>query len=54
MNLVDNIAAFTNVLGTRNPDVVFGFATIPWESVDSRNKFIGELLQLNDNKKIGD
>lgn len=54
MNLVDNIAAFTNVLGTKNPDIVFGFASVEWKSAEERNQFIGELIKLNGNKKIGE
>ena len=54
MNLVDNITAFTNVLGTKNPDIVFGFANLNWKNEDERNGFIDELVKLNGNKKIGE
>jgi hypothetical protein len=54
MSLVNHIAAFTNVLGTRHPDIVFGFASIDWQSDEDRNQFINELVSLNNNQKIGD
>lgn len=54
MNLVNNIEAFTNVLGAKNPDIVFGFASVNWKSNDERDKFIGELIKLNGNQKIGE
>lgn len=54
MNLVDNISAFTNVIGPKFPDVVFGFASIDWKSEEDRNQFISELVSLNDNQKIGE
>jgi hypothetical protein len=53
MSLVNNIAAFTNIIGTEHPDIVFAFASADWQNDDERNKFISELLELNDNKKIG-
>lgn len=54
MSLVNHISAFTNVLGADNPEIVFAFASVPWKSDQDRNQFINELIQLNDNKKIGD
>ena len=54
MSLVNHISAFTNILGPQFPDIVFAFASADWQSDDDRNKFINELLELNDNKKIGD
>jgi hypothetical protein len=54
MSLENHIAAFTNVLGSQHPDIVFGFASIDWASDDQRNQFINELITLNDNKKIGE
>jgi hypothetical protein len=54
MSLVNNIEAFTNVLGAKNPDIVFGFASIDWKNPDERDQFISELVKLNDNKKIGE
>jgi hypothetical protein len=54
MSLVNHIAAFTNVLGTQHPDIVFGFASIDWQSDEDRNQFINELVSLNNNQKIGD
>jgi hypothetical protein len=54
MNIADNISAFTNVIGAKNPDIVFGFASIDWNSKEERNNFINELVKLNGNKKIGD
>lgn len=54
MDLVNNIAAFTNIIGSEHPDIVFAFASADWQSEDERNNFITELLALNDNKKIGE
>ena len=54
MSSVNHIAAFANVIGVRNPEVVFPFATIDWQSDHDRNQFINELVQLNDNQKIGE
>ena len=54
MSLVKNVAAFTNIIGTQNPEVVFALASVDWQNDDERNKFISELLELNDNQKIGD
>lgn len=54
MNLEDNIVAFSNAISPKFPDVVFGFASIEWQDKESRNKFIGELIKLNGNKKIGE
>ena len=53
MSLVNHIAAFTNVLGVEHPDIVFAFASADWANDDERNTFIKELIELNDNKKIG-
>lgn len=53
MNLSENIAAFTNAIGSENPDVVFGLANIDWNSEDDRNSFIHELVKLNNNQRIG-
>jgi hypothetical protein len=54
MSLVNHIAAFTNVLGTEHPDIVFGFASIDWQNDEDRNQFINELVALNNNQKIGE
>lgn len=54
MGLIKNISAFTNVIGTEHPDIVFAFASADWQDDSERDTFINELLELNDNKKIGD
>lgn len=43
MMLAEDIAAFVNVLGVSNPDLVWTLATIPWESDEDRNNFIAEV-----------
>lgn len=53
MDLVNHIAAFTNVLGADHPEIVFGFASADWKSEEDRNQFIDELMSLNNNQKIG-
>jgi len=53
MNLASNIAAFTNMFGAQNANVVFPFAMIDWDSEDDRNNFLSELLVLNNGEKIG-
>lgn len=53
MALENDIAAFANVMGLGNPEVVFAFATIPWESKEERNQFINELISLNGGKLLG-
>jgi hypothetical protein len=54
MNLANNIAAFTNMFGAQNADIVFPFASIDWENDDDRNQFLNELLVMNDGKLIGE
>jgi len=44
---MDDISAFVAVLGLSNPDVVWTFATIPWESQDDRNAFIAEIGNMS-------
>jgi hypothetical protein len=41
--LMEDIAAFANVLGVSDPDLVWTLATVPWKSVDDRNNFITEI-----------
>lgn len=53
MSLVNHIAAFTNALGADHPEIVFGFASMDWQTDDDRNRFIDELIALNNGKKIG-
>ena len=43
MLLARDIAAFVNVLGTSNPDLVWSLANIAWDSEDDRNAFITEV-----------
>lgn len=54
MNFQENVAAFVNVFGVENSEVAFPFGLVDWESADDRNKFIGQILELNNNEKIGD
>ena len=53
MSLDRNIAAFTNLLGQRTPEITFAFALVPWESPEERNKFISELVEINNGFRIG-
>lgn len=43
MLLARDIAAFVNVLGTENPDLVWSLANVGWKSEDERNAFINEI-----------
>ena len=54
MNFQENVAAFVNVFGVENSEVAFPFGLVEWESPDDRNKFIAQILELNNNEKIGD
>lgn len=54
MGLVNHISAFTNIIGSEHPDIAYAFASANWENDGERNQFINELLELNDNQKIGD
>jgi hypothetical protein len=54
MNLAKNIAAFTNMFGAQNADVVFPFATVEWENDEDRNEFLNELLIINKGQRIGE
>lgn len=54
MDLANHIAAFTNMFGSNNPDIVFPFAMIDWQSNDDRNQFLNELLDMNEGKRIGE
>lgn len=54
MNLARNIAAFTNMFGARNAEVLFPFALVNWESEDDRNQFLNELMYLNGGQRIGE
>lgn len=53
MSLDRNIAAFLNLFGSRSPEITFAFALVPWESPEERNKFISELVDLNNGFRIG-
>lgn len=44
--LVNDIAAFVNVLGVTEPDLVWYLATVPWESDSERNVFINEIAKM--------
>jgi hypothetical protein len=54
MNFQENVASFVNVFGVENSEVAFPFGLVEWESSDDRNKFIAQILKLNNNEKIGD
>lgn len=41
--LMEDIAAFTNVLGVSNPDLIWSLATVPWKSQSDRDMFIAEV-----------
>jgi hypothetical protein len=41
--LFDNIDKFASSLGFENAGVVLPLATIPWQSLEDRNAFIGML-----------
>lgn len=45
--LAEDIAAFVNVLGVDDPDLVWSLATIPWASQDERDKFIFEVSKFS-------
>lgn len=53
MLLAKHIAAFTNVFGEHNAEVILPFASIDWQSEDDRNQFLNELVDLNDGQRIG-
>lgn len=53
MILARNIAAFTNMFGEHNADIVMPFSLINWDTEDERNTFLTELLAMNDGYKIG-
>lgn len=44
--LVNDIAAFTNVLGVTEPDLVWYLANVEWESDSERNAFIDEIAKF--------
>jgi hypothetical protein len=54
MILARNIAAFTNMFGVKNADVVMPFSVINWETEEDRDNFLTELLVMNNGYKIGD
>jgi hypothetical protein len=54
MNLQENVAAFVNVFGVENSEVAFPFGLVDWESSDDRNKFISQIIELNNGQKVGD
>jgi hypothetical protein len=47
MQIARDVAAFVNVFGVKDPDLVVTLATIPWASEDDRNGFINELVEMN-------
>lgn len=53
MAIDKHIAAFSHAMGFGNPEIVFALATVPWENKEDRNKFIGELIKLNDGQLLG-
>jgi hypothetical protein len=53
MDLANNIAAFTNMFGAQNADIVFPFSLVEWDSDDERNQFLNELLTINKGQRIG-
>lgn len=53
MAIEKHVTAFANAMGLGNPEIVFAFATLPWENKDDRNQFINELIQLNDGHLLG-
>lgn len=54
MSLDKNIAAFANFFNYKAPEIVFAFSVVDWESPEERNKFISEMVKLNDGRRIGD
>jgi hypothetical protein len=53
MSIANHIAAFTNALGSSNPDIVLALAQMDWQSEKDRNQFIDALVKLNGNQRIG-
>lgn len=53
MALANHIAAFTNALGSGNPDIVFALANLGWQNENDRNQFIDTLVKMNGNQRIG-
>ena len=53
MSFQEDITAFVNIFGVENSDIAFPFAITQWESSDDRNKFIAQLVQINNGQKIG-
>jgi hypothetical protein len=54
MSLDKNIAAFSHLFGFKNPEVIFPFALVNWETPEERNKFIAELVHANGGYRIGE
>jgi len=54
MSLDKNIAAFANFFNFKAPEIAFAFSVIDWETPEERNKFISEMIVLNDGYRIGD
>lgn len=52
MSLAKDVAAFVNVFGMADPDMIMTFASLPWESEQERNYFINELLDINNGRLI--
>ena len=43
----DNLDAGVTALGLRQPGVVWALASVSWDSLEDRNKFLDELAQRN-------
>jgi len=54
MSLDKNIAAFSNLFLHKSPEIIFAFSVIDWENPQERNKFISEMIKINDGYRIGE
>lgn len=43
----DNIDAVVRAIGLRQPGVVWALASVSWDSIEDRNRFLDELAQRN-------
>lgn len=43
----DNIDAVVRAIGLRQPGVVWGLASVSWDSLEERNTFLNQLAQRN-------
>jgi hypothetical protein len=46
--------AFSNFFNYKAPEIILAFSVVDWESSEERNKFISEMVKLNDGYRIGD